>query len=87
MASSPAPLPELTRWQIIIGIVLGLAIPGGTFAAAWGNTTTRLAAVEARMEQTVTRAELAPLIENVREVRDELKGLRADLLSIVKERR
>lgn len=80
-------MPEFSKAQAIIGLILALAIPGATFAAAWGNTTTRLSAVEARMEQTVTRAELAPLIENVREVRDELKGLRADLLSIVKERR
>lgn len=28
-------MPELSKWQIIIGFVLGLTIPGATFAAAW----------------------------------------------------
>lgn len=84
---SPPPLPELTKAQMIVGIVLGLAVPGGTFATAWGAHDAQIKAIQKQLDITVTRAELEPIAENVREMRDEVKGLRSDLITVIKDRR
>lgn len=87
MTSRSAPIPELTRWQSIIGIILSLAIPGAGFAAAWGNINARMNALERRIEQTVTRTEQQADSRRLDELVTEVRGLRSDLLAIVKERR
>ncbi|MBO9542718.1 hypothetical protein J7643_19185 [bacterium] len=81
------PMPELTRVQIIVGIILGLAMPGGAFAAAWGGHDAQIRAIQKQLDSTVTRAELQPIAENLREMKEEVKGLRSDLIAVIKDRR
>ena len=77
---------DLKKTQLIVAIVMALAIPGATFAASYGSLDARIRAVEHRSEQTVTRAEYQALSARLDEVVVELRGLRSDLIVVIKER-
>ncbi|MNY40604.1 hypothetical protein D3C86_1753560 [compost metagenome] len=77
---------DLKKTQLIIAIVAALAVPGGTFAFSYGSLDARIRAVEQRSEQTVTRGEYQALSARLDEVVVELRGLRSDLIVVIKER-
>ena len=77
---------DLKKIHPAITIAMALGVPLATFAASYGSLDARLRALEQRSEQTVTRAEYQALSARLDEVVVELRGLRSDLIVVIKER-
>ena len=77
---------DLKKLQLTVAIVMALVVPGATFAASYGSLDARLRALEQRAEQSVTRGEYQALSARLDEVVVELRGLRSDLIVVIKER-
>lgn len=67
-------------------LIAPYAVPLLALAASYGALHTRIKAVEHDIEHTVSRHEFEALSRRLDEVVAELKGLRADLIAVIKER-
>lgn len=66
-------------WQVIAPYIVPLV----TFAAGYGALNARVARIE---QSHVTRPEVEALSRRLDEVVTEIRGLRADLMAIIRER-
>ena|GEM_PF-5717549 len=71
----------------LIGPAISLIGSLAAFAFGYGSLSARLKAFERDIEHTVSREEFKALSKRLDDVVSELRGLRSDLLAIVKERR
>ncbi|MNY75555.1 hypothetical protein D3C86_2148610 [compost metagenome] len=71
----------------LIGSLVTFAFGYGSLSARHGALLDRLKALEKDIEQTVTRAEFKALSNRLDDMVAEIRGLRSDLLAIVREGR
>ena len=71
----------------LIGPALSLAGSLAAFAFGYGSLSARLKAMERSVEHTVSRAEFKALSSRLDDMVAEIRGLRSDLLAIVREGR
>lgn len=70
----------------LIGPALSLAGSLAAFAFGYGSLSARLKAFERDVEQTVTREEFKALSRRLDDLVAELRGLRSDLMAVIRER-
>lgn len=66
--------------------ILPYAVPLLALAASYGALSSRLSNVERTINQSVSRHEFDALSKRLDDVVSELKGLRSDLIAVIRER-
>lgn len=68
----------------LVGSVLSGGIALLAFAFGYGSVTARIKTLESQIEHSVTKQEFRSLERRIDELSDEIKGLRSEILGILK---